>query len=218
MFGRKFIEKRIERTGRQSADARAATYVAGSDPVSRTLGPGAPAQPGQIEGSLHVVSCTAIDPRELRAPCHMNYVVRAPGVPAFAGEQVFEIWTKQWPTPGDDLPVVLDPRTPQKLHIQWDRLPSHADSGKLHAEQLANELNAARASGSAASGSATTGPAVTGAPMAEIPAAFSAALASGTVVTPIVVGSADPEQIRLALLRAEQALGVDLNGDGKVGA
>jgi hypothetical protein len=47
----------------------------------------------------------------------MNYVVQAPGVPAFAGEQVFEVWTTQWPNPGDDLPVVFDPRQPETLKI-----------------------------------------------------------------------------------------------------
>jgi hypothetical protein len=248
VFGRKFVEKKIEQAGREPADAGAARYSEGTDPVSRTLGADAPAQlaratgmaarfgihldladaagvsppqqtatgdaleEGQVEGSLHIVSCTAMDPRELRAPCHMNYVVQAPGIPAFAGEQVFEVWTKQWPNPGDDLPVVFDPRKPQKLKIQWDRLLSHADSGKLHAEQLAAQLNASGASGSTSPVPRTTADGTT-----AISPEITAALASGTVVTPIMVGSSDPDQIRLALLRAEQALGIDLNGDGKVG-
>ena len=226
MFGKKFIEKKIDQVGQQTVGAATDRYNAGTDPVSRTLGDeggsqltrasqmaarfginldladavgAAPDQQSDVEalkgehvqGMLHVVSCTALDPRELRAPCHMNYVVQAPGVPAFAGEQVFEVWTKQWPNPGDDLPVIFDPRKPEKLKIQWDQLMSHADSGKLHAQELADRLNAG-------------GPAITNPPNAPI-------------VTPIVVGSADPEQIRQALLRAEQALGIDLNGDGKVG-
>jgi hypothetical protein len=81
-----------------------------------------------VEGSMHVVGCTALDPREMRAPCHMSYVIQGEGVPAFSGEQVFELWSNQWPSPGDDLPVVFDRQKADHVQIQFDRIPTHADS------------------------------------------------------------------------------------------
>jgi hypothetical protein len=206
MFGKKFIEKKIDQAGHQAVGgdqpldrasemaAKFGIHLDLADAVGATPAddPAEALKNGHVRGSLHIVSCTALDPRELRAPCHMNYVVQSPGIPAFAGEQVFEVWTKQWPSPGDDLPVIFDPSRPEKLKIQWGELPSHADSAKLHAQQLAAQLNAGAVPGAA--------------PRAQ-----------PMTVTPIVVGSADPEQIRQALLRAEQTLGIDLNGDGKIG-
>jgi hypothetical protein len=35
-----------------------------------------------VEGSMHVVAATQPDPTQLRAPCHITYVIQAPGVEA----------------------------------------------------------------------------------------------------------------------------------------
>jgi hypothetical protein len=35
-----------------------------------------------VEGSMHVVAATQLDPTQLRAPCHITYVIQAPGVEA----------------------------------------------------------------------------------------------------------------------------------------
>src|SRR5689334_3756706 len=191
-----FFKKRIEKEMRERAEAGVARAEAGDDPVERTLGPGgeervqgmmaglerfgihldaddalgtAPKAPRgykePVEGSMHVVGATQLDPSQLRAPCHITYVIQAEGVEPFSGETEVECWTRQWPTPGEDLPVVFDRRHPQKVHIQWDRITSHADSARMHADQLAAELRGGDA---------------------------------GTVVTPIVVGDADPERIKEA--------------------
>lgn len=157
-----------------------------------------------IEGSMHVVGCTALDPREMRAPCHITYVIQAPGIPAFSGDQVFELWSAQWPNPGDDLPVVFDRQKPDRIEIQFDRIPTHADAARLHAEQLAEQL---RAAGAAAA--TQPGAPIAGGPFAGWP--------TPTTITPIVIGSADPARISDAISRAEQALGMDLNGDGVIG-
>jgi hypothetical protein len=157
-----------------------------------------------VEGSMHIVGCTALDPREMRAPCHITYVIQAAGIPAFSGDQVFELWSRQWPNPGDDLPVVFDRAKPDRIQIQFDQLPTHADSARMHAEQLAEQL---RAGGTAGAGQP-------GAPIATGPFA---GWPAPTTITPIVIGSADPARISDAIARAEQALGMDLNGDGVIG-
>jgi hypothetical protein len=93
-----------------------------------------------VEGSMHVVGATQPDPSRLRASCHVTYVIQAEGVEAFSGETEVSAWTRQWPTPGDDLPVVFDRLNPKKVQIQWDRIESHADSARLHADRLAAQL------------------------------------------------------------------------------
>jgi Short C-terminal domain len=148
-----------------------------------------------VEGSMHVVAATQLDAEVLRAPCTITYVIQAPGVEAFSGEQVFEIWSRQWPQPGADLPVVFDREKTDRIEIQWDKVMSTSDSARLHAEELAAQMREGAQPGQA------TGTGQPGAP----------------VVTPIVIGNASPERIAEAMAKAEQALGMDLDGDGKVG-
>jgi hypothetical protein len=81
-----------------------------------------------VEGRMHVLTCTAINPDVMRSPCHVTYLVRVEGVAAFAGERVFELWCMQWLNPGDDLPVVFDRTRNDRIRIQWHRIPTHAES------------------------------------------------------------------------------------------
>jgi hypothetical protein len=93
-----------------------------------------------VEGSMHVVAATQLDPTQLRAPCHITYVIQAPGVEAFSGEADFEIWSKQWPQPGADLPVVFDREKTDRIEIKWDQVMTTNDSARMHADELAAEL------------------------------------------------------------------------------
>jgi hypothetical protein len=145
-----------------------------------------------VEGSMHVVGATQLDAEVLRAPCAITYVIQAQGIEAFSGEQVFEIWSRQWPQPGADLPVVFDREKTDRIEIQWDKVMSTADSARMHADELAEQL---RSGGAVRQPGGTAGPAI----------------------TPIVIGNASPERVAEAMARAEQTLGIDLNGDGVVG-
>jgi hypothetical protein len=80
-----------------------------------------------VEGWMHVVGCTAGKPGSARATCRITYVIKAEGVGLFSGEQVFELGSDQWPKPCDDLPVIFDRTHMDPIHIQWDRLPTHAE-------------------------------------------------------------------------------------------
>jgi hypothetical protein len=224
------FKKRIEKVGREHTEAAVERANSSEDPIERTLGPGgqdkvreamaglerfgihldaddalgtSPAEgaaerKGKVEGTMHVVAATQLDASQLRAPCHMTYVLQAPGVEAISGEGEFEIWSRQWPNPGEDLPVRFDPAKPQKVKILWDQVMSHADSAKQHADELAAQL---RGEGDAGPAGAAGQPGAPGAP----------------TITPIVIGNADPERVKEAMARAEQALGIDLDGDGVVG-
>ena len=85
-----------------------------------------------VEGRMHVLGCTAINPDVMRSPCRITYVVQTEGVATFAGVRVFELWCMQWLNPGDDLPVVFDRQHTDRIQIQWHRLPSHAESAQTH--------------------------------------------------------------------------------------
>ncbi len=54
-----------------------------------------------VDGVAHVVGVSAVDPQFMRQPCTMQLVIQAQGVPAFPLKDDFEIWTNQWPDPGD---------------------------------------------------------------------------------------------------------------------
>jgi hypothetical protein len=174
-----------------------------------------------VHGSMHVVGCSALDAREMRAPCHMTYVIQADGMEAFSGEQVFELWAAQWPEPGDDLPVIFDRADPSHVDVDTTQIPNHADQAMTDAQQLAAQLNAGGAAAGAgvaagAGGAAGTGGAAgAGGPAGILGAQFAGAQAGS--ITPIVIGNADPERVKAAMAKAEQALGIDLDGDGVVG-
>ena len=80
-----------------------------------------------VEGWMHVVGCSAVKPDVTRASCHIIYVVQAEGVGIFSGDKVFELDSDQWPNICDDLPVVFDRDHTERIRIQWDRLPTHAE-------------------------------------------------------------------------------------------
>jgi Short C-terminal domain len=113
-----------------------------------------------VEGRMHVLGCTVINPDVMRTPCHITYVIQAEGVAAFSGDRVFELWCKQWPDPGDDLPVVFDRERTDRIEIQWHRIHTHAGSAQMHAEQPAQQ----RALGIGFDGDAVVGHAPPAAP------------------------------------------------------
>jgi hypothetical protein len=94
-----------------------------------------------VEGWMHVVGCTAIEPGVTCAPCHITYVVQAEGTGIFSGDQTFELSSSHWPHPCDDLPVVFDRDRTENIQFQWERLPTHAEWARLHAEQLAHQFH-----------------------------------------------------------------------------
>ena len=90
-----------------------------------------------VEGRMHVLGCTVINPEMMRTPCHITYMMQAEGVAAFSGDRMFELWCKQRPNPGDDLPVVFDRERTDRIQIQWHRIQAYAGSAQMHAAQPA---------------------------------------------------------------------------------
>jgi hypothetical protein len=93
------------------------------------------------QGMMHVVGRSAPDPKVMRGPCTIAYAIEAPGVPAFSDEQIFEVWTAQWPEPGGTLPCVYDAANPAHVDIEWPQVQSSGDKALGDAQALATELN-----------------------------------------------------------------------------
>lgn len=144
-----------------------------------------------LRGTARVVSSTTFAGRAKYQSCRLNLVVQVEGLEPYSVEHGQLCPAKKWPHPGSILPVVVDRKDPSKLRIDFDAVPDSADVARQMAEQQAAMLRTA--AGGAAGGAFTGQPPVT-----------------------IVGGSAaDIPPERLAGL--EQMLGVDLNGDGRVG-
>jgi hypothetical protein len=90
---------------------------------------------------MHVVGRSAPDPKDMRGPCTIAYAIESAGVPAFSGEQIFEVWTAQWPDPGDTLPCVYDAADPSHVDVEWQQVQSTGDKALGDAQALAEELN-----------------------------------------------------------------------------
>ena len=97
-----------------------------------------------VDGVAHVVGVSAVDPQFMRQPCTMQLVIQAQGVPAFPLKDDFEIWTNQWPDPGDVLPVTFDREHHERIKIHWDQVATGAETAEADAAALAAQLNASR--------------------------------------------------------------------------
>lgn len=150
-----------------------------------------------VRGTAHVVSSTAHSGRATYQSCRLNLVVQVEGMQAYSVEHSQICPANKWPRPGSVVPVVVSRKHPSTLKIDFDAVPDQADVARQMAEQQAEMLRNAGSAGSATIATAATG-------------------AMGSPQVTIVGGTAAdiPPEMRANL---EQMLGVDLDGDGRVG-
>jgi hypothetical protein len=90
---------------------------------------------------------TAASMPSRRAAFHMSRitgVVSAEGVEPTAVQYNGLIRTAHWPSPGRQLPVIVDRADPRKFAIQWDQAGSSESSALGQAEALAAAMRAKR--------------------------------------------------------------------------
>jgi hypothetical protein len=149
-----------------------------------------------VDGTAQIVSCNRPGQHGVFSPCKMNIVISAPGIEAVAIEKTQLMRAARWPRPGLTVPAKVDPDDPASADVDFGAIPKSADAARDSAEQLAAMMNQAATSGQ---GEAAGG---------------LAAMLGGAQVRVMGPGANDPEKIR----QAEQALGIDLDGDGVVGS
>jgi hypothetical protein len=151
-----------------------------------------------VDGTAQVVGCSMPPLENTQSACTMQLVVQAPGIAPFSTEQTVDLWPGKWPTAGSTLAVTFDRDHTDRLRIDWDRAPASitaVDPADL----------------------AAPAPALAPAVLAPVPGQME----NSTVITmgtnqPMQIYGADSEQAKLAIAAAEQMLGRDLDGDGKV--
>lgn len=147
----------------------------------------------RVDGTAQIVSCNRPGQHGVFSPCTMNIVVSAPGLEAVAIEKTQLMRAAKWPRPGMTLPAKIDPENPAGAEIDFGAIPKGRDAARDAAEQMAAMMNQQGGGGVFAAG---VGP-----------------MLGGARVQVMGPGANDPEKIR----RAEQALGIDLDGDGQIG-
>jgi hypothetical protein len=158
-----------------------------------------------LTGTAQVVGCEPAPTQLIKAPCRMQLVVQAPGIAPFSCEQVFEAPLSRWPAPGDALPVTFDRDHPERMRVEWDQILSSGERARQDADALAASMRA-----DPAAAAAPAAPAVAGAPAAP-PPPTATVITLGAGQTVQVIGGGDRAA---AIARAEQKLGIDLDGDG----
>lgn len=152
-----------------------------------------------VPGTAHVVAATAHSGRSTHQTCRLNLVVSVQGWPAYSVEHSQICPASKWPHPGSTLAVVVSQSDPMKLKIDFDAMPDAGEVARMQAEQMAARLRGAPGHGGTVSGPFTTthGPTTT------------------TTVHVHGGSAADiPADLRDGI---EQMLGVDIDGDGRIG-
>ena len=141
-----------------------------------------------VSGVAHVVAATAHSGRSTHQTCRLNLVVTVTGWSPYSVEHSQICPAAKWPNPGEQLAVIVSRSDPTRLKIDFDAMPDAATVARQQAEQMAAQMRHGGAGAFAAPGATVQ----------------------------IVGGSASdiPPDLRAGL---EQMLGVDLDGDGRVG-
>lgn len=151
-----------------------------------------------VEGTARLVSYELTNVRnEFDQVIQAQVVVEAPGLEPTATEIIHGVPHGELPLmPGTTWRVKVDRKNPKKIKVlepDADEAKDAVEAGRHQAEELAAAMR--RGDGPAA-----------GAPGATMPG-----------VQVIGAEGVDPARVKEAMGRAEQALGMDLDGDGKIG-
>lgn len=152
-----------------------------------------------VEGQAQIVSSSSPHGSNGHAAlkmCTINLVITAPGIPAFSAEHTQLCRTARWPYAGTVLPVTVSRSDPSRYEIDFDAIPDHRETARQRAEQQAAMLRGE-------------------APASGVPGA-AGMFGAGAQIQFVGGTPADLPPDKRA--RLEQVLGVDLDGDGVVGA
>lgn len=146
-----------------------------------------------VMGTARIVSCSSPgNPKAIRSTCVLFVVVEGPGLEPASHELRKQVRVARWPSPGMTLPCRIDPRKPDRIEVDFDAIPDWQDQARANAAAQAAAMAAGAGVASDGAGSPMSGP-----------------------VT--VIGAGSAEEAEAGVRKAEQVLGMDLDGDGKIG-
>jgi Short C-terminal domain len=173
-----------------------------------------------VQGTATVTAATS--PEGMRSPqeVRMTLTVQGIGFDPFTIEHEEKCHTDKWPTPGAHLPVVFDENHRERLEVQWDDVrPGEASTPPPAAPQPAPSAPPPQQQ-DVHTVTWTSGEEIP--PEAkglfdEVFKAFPDAQVTSHTETNVVDLTNDPEARARMLGPLEEATGMDLDGDGRVG-
>lgn len=152
-----------------------------------------------VEGTARLVSYQLTNvSNEFDRVIQAQVVVEAPGLEPTAVEITHGVPHGELPLmPGTTWRVKVDRKNPKKVKVlgaDRDEVEAQVEAGRRQAEEVAQAMREGKHPGA-------FGTPAPGAPTVQI----------------IGAEGADPDRVKEGISRAEQALGMDLDGDGKVG-
>ncbi len=135
-----------------------------------------------VDGTAKIVSMTTASADATSSNYSMDCVVSGPGIEPTAVHHTGGMApTDRWPSPGDEIPIVIDRSNPSHFVVEWKKLPKWQIQSKLDAEALAAQMRAGTAGAAA--------PAVTVAEAAPTKVSSADVLARGTAGSATVLGT-----------------------------
>lgn len=173
-----------------------------------------------VRGTATVAGSTACPSHASSASCRMNLVVAIPGVPATPVEFSAMVRADRWPFPGAVLPIEVDLAKPSRMRILWDEVPSGRQRSQQAAQQIAAQLNGAGGQGlpGVPAGAGGASPAAPGVPQPPVtlPGGIQIPPGARVVSSSMTINGNAASADQIAAI--ESLTGMDLNGDGVVGA
>jgi Short C-terminal domain len=146
-----------------------------------------------ISGTAQVISSSYYRGDAAYQSCHMELVVTAEGLAPYSVGVDQIVSRKKWPQPGLVVPVTVSASNPRNVKVDFSSLPTGRDRARAIAEQQAAFLRGETPpAGGALSGLAAANVQFVGGTIDDVP----------------------PEK----LAKLEAMLGIDLDGDGTIGA
>jgi hypothetical protein len=135
-----------------------------------------------VDGTAKVVSISMASADATSSNYQMDCVVSGPGIePTAVHHTGGSAPTDRWPSPGDEIPIVIDRENPSHFVIEWKKLPKWQIQSKLDAEALAARMRAGT--------DGTNPPAVTVAAAAPTTVSSADVLARGIAGSATVLGT-----------------------------
>ena len=149
-----------------------------------------------VAAAGRLIGCSRAPHAASSGNCAMRIVVQAEGLEAYHVDLHEIVRTDRWPQPGQTLPLIISRADPQRVRVDWDRVPRAADVAALQADAMVDALN--------------------GRGTAADPAAGLGGL-TGADVRIVDLSGADPAERGDKIRRVEELLARDIDGDGVVG-
>jgi hypothetical protein len=96
-----------------------------------------------VDGTAKIVSISMPSADATSNNYQMDAVVSGPGIePTAVHHTGGSAPVDRWPSPGDEIPIVIDRKNPSHFVIEWKKLPRWQDQSKLAAAALASQMRA----------------------------------------------------------------------------